>query len=143
MLGIVYSIIAGVFICLQSIFNTRAGEKIGLWQTITIVHITGLIASLLLLAFTREGSFGSLHAVNKWYLLAGVFGVIIVSSVMKGITLLGPTLSVAILMVTQLIAALMVDTFGLFESHRVDFHFTKPLGVGIMIAGIIIFKLKG
>lgn len=143
MLGIIFSFIAGIFISLQSVFNTRVSDKIGLFETTVIVHAIGFTGAVIAMIILGDGSFKRLKEVNKLYLLGGAFGVIIIYSVMKGISLLGATFSVAILLITQLIFATIIDTFGLFGSPQIKFDFTKPLGILIMIVGIIIFKLKG
>ena len=56
---------------------------------------------------------------------------------------MGATFSVSILLVTQLIVATVIDIYGLFDSPQIKFDFTKPLGILIMIAGIVVFKLRG
>ncbi|WP_121662191.1 DMT family transporter [Metabacillus litoralis] len=142
MQGVLFSFLAGILISLQSIFNTRLSEKLGLWQTSTIVHGLGFIVSLLLFMVIRDGSIYKLNDVNKLYLLGGVFGAIIVYSVMKGITVIGPTYAVSILLISQLIMALIIDTFGLFGTEKLAFTANKSIGLGIMIIGILVFKLK-
>lgn len=142
MQGILFSLLAGILISLQSIFNTRLSEKLGFWQTNTIVHGLGFIVSLLLFIFIRDGNLYKLNEVNKIYLLGGVFGAIIVFSVMKGITLIGPAYAVSLLLISQLIIALIIDSFGLFGADKIAFTFNKVLGIGIMVIGILVFKLK-
>lgn len=80
--------------------------------------------------------------MNKLYLLGGVFGALIVFSVMKGITLIGPAYSVSILLISQLLVALLIDSLGLFGVEKVPLGANKLLGIGIMIAGVLVFKLK-
>ena len=143
MKGILFSIAAGVFISLQGVFNTRFGEKIGFWETNTFIHASGLAFTLIMMLVAGTGSFAKLGEVNKLYMLGGVLGVLIIFSVMNAITALGATYCIAILLVTQLIAATIIDTFGLFGSPIIKFDITKLLGIAIMIAGIIVFKLKG
>lgn len=143
MIGIIFSFIAGLFISLQNVFNTRVSDKIGLWETTTIVHASGLICAIIMMLAFGNGSIEKYTEVNKLYLLGGILGVIIIFSVMKGISILGPTLSVSIILITQLVMATVIDTFGLFGNPQIKFDFTKPLGVIIMIIGIVIFKLKG
>lgn len=143
MLGILFSLIAGVFISLQGVFNTRVSEKVGLWETTTIVHASGLICAIFMMIVFGNGNIEKYTEVNKFYLLGGIFGVIIISSVMNGISILGPTLSVSIILVTQLVMATFIDAFGLFGNPQIQFDFTKPLGVIIMVIGIIVFKLRG
>ncbi len=143
MLGIIFSLIAGIFVSLQSVFNTRVSDKIGLFETTVIVHAIGLAVALVAKFILGDGSFKGLYEVNKLYLLGGAFGVIVVFSVMKGISQLGASLSVAIQLISQLVIAMIIDAFGLFGSPQIKLDYTKPLGLLIMIAGIIVFKLKG
>lgn len=143
MLGIIYSILAGILISIQGVFNTRVSDKIGLWETTTIVHAIGLAFAFIIMLIWGDGNFKKLEAVNKIYLLGGAFGVIVIYSVIKGISLLGVTFSVEILLITQLICATIIDNFGLFGNPQVKVDFTKLLGILVMIGGIIIFKLKG
>lgn len=143
MFGVVFSIIAGIFMSIQGVFNTRLSNKIGLWETTTVVHATGLIFSVILLIFFGSPDFRKLKDVNKLYLLGGVLGVIIVFSVMKGISIIGATYTTALLLISQLLIATLIDHFGLFGSNQVKLDLTKVAGLAMMIGGIIVFKLKG
>lgn len=128
---------------LQGVFNTRVSEKIGLWETNVFVQGTGLILTLIILFIAGNGNIKAIKDVNKLYLLGGVLGSIIIFSVMLGITKMGPTCSIAIILVAQLLAAGIIDRFGLFGAARINFNLSKYIGIGIMILGIIIFKWKG
>ena len=140
-MGILYAILAGLFISLQSVFNTRLGEKVGLWETTAIVHGTGLLVALLIL--TRVGWNGLAHAseVNRLYLLGGAFGVVIVYSVMNGIGRLGAAQATTIILMTQLLSAMVIDSFGLFGLQQVPLTWTKPAGLLVILVGILIFKI--
>ena len=61
---------------------------------------------------------------------------------MMSILKLGPTYAISIILVAQLIAAALIDLFGLFDSEKIGFGFTKIIGVIVMIIGIIIFKWR-
>jgi transporter family-2 protein len=143
MIGTIFSILAGIFIALQSVFNTRVSEKIGLLETTTVVHAIGLITAIIALIFFGTGDYKKLHDVNKLYLLGGAFGVIIIISVIKGISLLGASFAVSLMLITQLIMATLIDIFGLFGTKQIKLDITKPIGIILMIIGIIVFKIKG
>jgi transporter family-2 protein len=128
---------------IQGVFNTRVSEKIGLWETNVLVQATALILTLILLLIAGNGNFRTIKEVNKFYLLGGVLSAIIIFSVMKGITSLGPTYSIATILVAQLLAAGIIDGFGLFGAEQIKFALSKFIGVGVMVVGIIIFKWKG
>jgi len=141
-LGIIFSIIAGVCMSIQGVFNTRLGDKIGIWETNITVQASGLILTLLMLLTFGNGHMKNIRTCNKIYLLGGVLGVIIIFTVMKGIKELGPTHSIATILVAQLATAALIDAFGLFDSKKVVFGINKYIGVAIMIVGIVIFKWK-
>lgn len=143
MTGILFAVIAGVFIALQGVFNTRVSEKIGLWETNAVVMGIGFILATILAIFFGNGNLKQIIEVNKLYLLGGVFGVVIVYCIMKGITIVGPTYSIAVVIIVQLIVGMVVDCFGLFEIPQIKFHITKPIGIIIMIIGLMVFRAKG
>ena len=128
---------------LQGVFNTRVSEKIGLWETNVFVQGTGLILTLIILLIAGNGNFKAIKEVNKLYLLGGALGAIIIFTVMKGISSMGPTCSIAIILVAQLLAAGIIDSFGMFGATQIKFALSKFIGIGIMIVGIIVFKWKG
>lgn len=142
MIGMICSILAGIFMSLQGVFNTRVSQKIGSWETNTLVQGSGLLLTLAILFFARNGDFKKIREVNYLYLIGGFIGVFIIFTVMQGIHSLGPTYSIAIILIAQLLSAACIDLFGLFDTTPVIFHLTKILGVLLMIAGIVLFKLK-
>lgn len=142
MLGFIYAIISGISMAIQGVFNTRLGEKIGTWETNTLVQLTGLIITLIVTVFIGKGNFKALSSANRIYLLGGALGVVIIFTVMMSIGSLGTTCATGIILVSQLVTAALVDYFGLFGSEKVNFTLKEFIGVAIMIIGIIVFKWK-
>lgn len=142
MIGFICAIISGISMTLQGVFNTRLNEKIGSWETNTIVQASGLVLTLIILFFFRKGDFKAIKDVNKLYLLGGVLGVIIIYTVMVSIGSLGTTLGIGTILVAQLASAGLLDYFGLFGSEKGSFGMSQIIGVVVMIAGIVIFKWK-
>lgn len=142
MLGIICSIISGISMSLQGVFNTKLGEKIGVWETTVIVQAIALICSFIICYFYGKGDYLQIKNTNKIYLLGGILGVIITFTVMMSISNLGPTLGIGIILVSQLLAAAAIDFFGLFGSDKIKFSLNNFIGIAIMILGIVIFKWK-
>jgi len=142
MTGILFSILAGICMSFQGVFNTRLTEKIGSWETNVVVQASGLLLTILILLIFGNGHFKEIKNVNKIYLLGGILGVIIIFSVVEGISKMGPTYSIATILVAQLTAAAIIDAFGLFGAERLTFTLSKIIGVAVMIIGIVIFKWK-
>lgn len=80
--------------------------------------------------------------INKLYLTGGVLGTAIIYTVMKGISELGPTYSIGTILIAQLSSAAIIDALGAFGTKQISFHYTKIIGIALMIIGIIVFKLK-
>lgn len=142
MFGIICAIISGISMSLQGVFNTRLGEKIGTWETNVFVQGTGLILTLIISFMIGKGSYSQIKNVNKLYLLGGALAVVITFTVMKSISSMGPTCGIGIILVAQLLAAAIIDAFGLFGSEKIKFSLHHFIGVAIMIIGIVIFKWK-
>ena len=142
MIAVIFAIISGISMSVQGVFDTRLSEKIGLWETNVLVQGTALILTLLITLFFGKGSYNELKDVNKLYLLGGALGVIITFTVMISIGKLGATYAIGIILIAQLVAAALIDAFGLFGSEKISFHLKDVLGIIIMIIGIIVFKWK-
>ncbi|MDZ5254829.1 DMT family transporter [Clostridium sp. LIBA-8841] len=142
MLGIILAIISGAAMSIQGVFNTRVSEKIGVWETNTIVQGSAFVLALLIMLMLRSGNFSELRAVNKVYLLGGAIGVVITYTVMAAVGSLGPTFGISIILISQLLTAGIIDAFALFDTEKIKFAAHNYLGIIIMIIGIIIFKWK-
>lgn len=142
MLGIISAIISGIAMSIQGVFNTRLGEKIGLWETTSLVQGIALICSIIVMFFYGDGSFKNLKDANKLYLLGGVLGVVITYTVIKSVGSMGPTLGIGIILIAQLFSAAIIDAFGLFGNEKIKFSLNNFIGIAIMIIGIVIFKWK-
>ena len=134
MIGVIIAIISGCSMALQGVFNTRLGDKIGVWETNCIVQLTGLILTLIVTI--------ALGTANKIYLLGGALGVVIVFTVMQSIGTLGTTYATSIILVSQLLLAALIDAFGWFDAKKINFTLKEFIGVAIIIVGIIVFKWK-
>ncbi|MDW7669720.1 MAG: DMT family transporter [Bacillota bacterium] len=143
MLGVLFATLGGLFVSLQNVFNTRISDKVGFIEATAVVHLVGLVFAIAAVILFGKGNLRNVTEVNKIYLLAGFFGVMIIFNIMKGISYLGTTYAVAIVIISQLTFATIIDTFGLFGMPQIKLVLSKPIGILIMIAGIIVFNLKG
>ena len=142
MFGIIFAIISGISMSIQGVFNTKLSEKIGLWETTVLVQGIALICSIIISLFIRNGSYANLKNTNKYYLIGGVLGVVVTYTVVKSVSLMGATLGIGIILIAQLLAAAIIDAFGLFGSDKIKFTLNNFIGIAIMIIGIVIFKWK-
>ena len=140
MFGILVCIAAGAAMSVQGVMNTRLGESIGTSEANAFVQCTAAVLAAAVLLFHRDGSFSALGETNWFYMLGGVLGLVITLTVMLGIGALSPTVAISAILISQLLVAALIDAFGLFGAERVSFGWTKFLGLGLMAAGLLIFK---
>ncbi len=142
MLGILYSIIAGAAMSFQGVINTRLGEKVGIYEANAFVQGTSFALSILAVFLLGKGSFKPLTDISKVYWLGGALGLIITVTVMLGIKNLSPTIAISTILISQLLVAAIIDAFGLLGAEKMVFGLSKYVGIALMIAGVIVFKLK-
>ncbi|AND86232.1 EamA family transporter [Clostridium tyrobutyricum] len=140
MLGILSSIISGMVMSIQGVFNTRLSEKIGLLETTAIVQGIGFVITLLLVLILGKGNIHNIKMCKKIYLLGGVLGIIITFTVMYGIKSLGPSYCTILILLAQVITACLIEIFGLFDTKTIKFNWNEIIGIVFMIAGIIVLK---
>ena len=142
MLGFIFAALAGAAMSVQGVFNTRLSEKIGLFESNTIVQGSAFLIALIVMLIFGKGDITKVGEVNKLYLFGGIIGFVITLTVMLAIKNLSPTVAISVILIAQLLVAAIIDAFGLFDSEKVPFTLTKYIGIGLMIAGVIIFKYK-
>lgn len=142
-IGLLFALLAGLLLSLQNIFNSKVNEHVGSWTTTTLVLGMGFLASMSIgLIFEGENMF-SLQNMKPWYWFSGILGVGVVTCLVQGMRLLGPTYAIAIVLTSQLVFALVWDSFGWLGIDKVPFSFKQLIGVLVIVAGIFVFKFGG
>ena len=144
MWGIIISVISGILMSMQGIFNTQVTKQTSIWVSAAFVQITAFLVCIIAWFVTgREGSFLAIPSVKpKYMLLGGVMGAFITYTVIIGMNRLGPVKAVLFIISAQILAAYLIELFGLFGTQKSAFEWTKLAGVLVFIAGIILFKWK-
>lgn len=142
MMGIIFSIIAGAAMSFQGVINTRLGEKIGLYEANAFVQGTAFILAIIAMLMLGKGNIREILFADKIYLTGGILGLIITITVMLGIKDLSPLISISIILISQLTVAAVIDAFGLLGTEKVAIGFTKIIGFVLMVAGVVLFKIK-
>ncbi|PGL84020.1 hypothetical protein CN926_09000 [Bacillus thuringiensis] len=140
MIGFSLAILAGILISLQSVFNAKVNENVGQWLTTTCVLGIGLISSILFYIITENSINIKVYTINYLFYVSGLFGIGLIICIMGAIKSLGPAYTVLISLITQLVVALCIDTFGLFGMESIPLQINKLVGIGLLIVGVGIFK---
>ncbi|HIX76102.1 MAG TPA: DMT family transporter [Candidatus Fusicatenibacter merdavium] len=141
MTGIIIALVSGILMSVQGVFNTQVTKQTSLWISAGWVQLTALIVCIAAWLFTGRQDVTSLFQVTPRYvLLGGVIGAAITVTVIQSMNSLGPAQSALLIVIAQLIAAWVIELFGMFGMEKTSFEWRKLLGMAIAIAGIILFK---
>ncbi|MBN3554642.1 DMT family transporter [Fictibacillus nanhaiensis] len=143
LIGLLFTIMAGVLVGLQNIFNTRVNDHAGTWSTTALVLGLGFLASMTLGVVFEGKELFVLKNMETWFWFSGLIGVGVVVCLVQGTKLLGPTFAISIVLTSQLGSALMWDSLGLFGLEKIPFTSQQLLGVLVIIGGVLVFKFGG
>ncbi|MGD6888344.1 DMT family transporter [Bacillus mobilis] len=141
MKGIVFAILAGVFITLQGTFNAKLSSHIGIWSTSIITHLIGFTIATTIFLLKKEEKIADLKDVKKIYLVAGALGGLIIYAETVAIHSMGVTLTAGTLMVAQLLTATLIEMKGLFQIKKIQMERYHIVGTIVMIIGIVVFNM--
>ncbi|MBR2950276.1 MAG: DMT family transporter [Lachnospiraceae bacterium] len=143
MAGFLIAIISGVLMSVQGVFNTQVTKASSVWSANAFVQFSAFLVCLLTWMITDRTNLMAVFSVKPWYmLLGGVMGAFITLTVIKSMDALGPARAVMFIVVAQLLAAYLIELFGLFGTQKQPWEWRKAIGMAAAITGIIIFKWK-
>lgn len=141
MVGILIAMLAGLLMSVQGVFNTRVMDSSNMWATNSWVHISAFVTSIAIWFFSGRENLLSVFTVdNKLYLLGGIMGAFITFTVIKSISSLGPIYATMLILLAQLVTSCLIESFGMFGTEKLCFEWHKLIGIGIMVAGIIVYQ---
>lgn len=143
MIGFFIALISGVLMSVQGVFNTKVTEGSSVWATNVFVQFTAFVVCFAIWFISDKTSFREVIAITpKYYLLGGAIGVFITLTVIKSMEALGPAKAVMLIVIAQLIAAYVIELFGLFGVEKQPFSWKKVIGAVVAICGFVLFKMK-
>jgi len=134
-LVIMIAVGGGMAISLQSLFSGVIGDKLGILESVFIVHLGGLLLASALLLFAHGGSIASWRTVPWYALCAGLLGVAIVASISYAVPRLGLATTLTLSIVAQLLLGTMIDHFGLLGATHHPLDISRVAGMLVLFVG--------
>lgn len=135
-----YAVLGGVYGALLSVMNllnAQLAAVYGNWGSTVIIHGVGLL-TLLPLAFT----WGRPRGRAPWYLYGGgLIGIITVACCNLGISGLGVTANLVLMLLGQLTCSTIIDQFGLLGARRVPLTWGRGLSLAVIALGDVVMLL--
>ena len=134
-LAILFALLAGAAVQLQAPMASLMGQKLGMFSSVFIVHIGGALLSLIPLTLAGGENIREWRTLPWYILLAGAFGLIVVSAMTYTIPRIGASATVTLMVVAQLVLASIVDHFGLLGTSTRPITFPQLIGFGVLVLG--------
>jgi len=126
----------GVAVGLQSPMASMITQRLGIFESVFIVHVGGALLALLPLLFYGGGKLAQWRSVPWYVLSAGVFGLIVIGAISYMIPRVGVAASITTIVAGQLLVGTILDHFGLLGATGRPLDPTRALGLAIVLVGV-------
>jgi len=132
---ILVGLAGGVAVGLQSPMASMLTQKLGVFESVFIVHIGGALIALIPLLF--YGSKLSQWRIVPWYtLLSGVLGLIVIAAISYMIPRVGVATSITTVVAGQLLVGVILDHYGLLGATIKPLDITRIIGMSVVLFGV-------
>ena len=132
---IIIGIIGGVAVGLQSPMASMITQKLGLFESVFIVHVGGALIALIPILILG-GKLAQWRSV-PWYTLgAGIFGLVVIGAISYMIPRVGVAAAITTIVAGQLLVGTVLDHFGLLGAAERSLDASRILGLIVVLAGV-------
>lgn len=126
----------GLAIGLQAPLANMIGQRLGVLESVFIIHLGGLLVVMILLMFNKGGNLNQFQTVPWYALLSGALGVFLISAQVLIMPSIGVAATITLIIAGQLIMATCVDHFGVFEINPRTLDWERLSGLAIVLLGV-------
>jgi transporter family-2 protein len=134
---IIIGLLGGLAIGVQAPLSSMLTQRLGVMESIFIVHFSGAVASLIpLVIFYGGGKLGSWRSVPWYALWAGALGLIVIFSMGYMIPRVGIATALIVLLAGQLLMGTFLDHFGLLGAVQRPLDVRRVIGLSVVLVGV-------
>lgn len=136
LLIIFIGLIGGVAVGLQSPLASMITQRLGLFESVFIVHSGGALIALIPLLMYGGGKLSAWRSV-PWYVLgAGIFGLVVIGAISYMIPRVGIAAAITTIVAGQLLVSTILDHYGLLGSTGRSLDLTRVVGLAVVMIGV-------
>lgn len=132
---------AGCAVVLQGTVNQGLLKSAGIGPTLIVNTLLVLTGSLGMWLVTGANTNFFPPGAQWTFYLGGLFGFIVVATVMFVFPRLGAAYAIALMVCGQCLAALVIDHFGLLGMPVSPLTLQRVLGAALVAGGVVVFRL--
>ena len=132
---ILVGLVGGIAVGLQGPLASMLSQKLGILESVFIVHLGGFLIALIPMLFIGS-KLGEWRSV-PWYALgAGTFGLVVISAVSYMIPRVGVAAAITSIVAGQLLISAALDHFGWLGAAERALDAPRLLGLGVVFVGV-------
>jgi transporter family-2 protein len=132
---ILIGLAGGMAIGVQGPMSSVITQKLGSLESVFIIHIGGAVAALIPMLFFGS-KLGQWKSVPWYALIAGAFGLIVISAMGYMIPRIGAAGALITLLAGQILVASILDHFGLLGMTPRAIDLQRIIGFGVVMLGV-------
>jgi transporter family-2 protein len=137
LLIILIGLAGGIAVGLQAPMASMITQRLGMLESVFIVHVSGALIALLPLLLLYGGGNIARWKELPWYtLFAGGFGLIVIAALSHMIPRVGVGAAVITLVAGQMLVSTVLDHFGWLGGAGRPMELTKAIGLLVVLAGV-------
>ena len=129
-------VIGGVAVGLQSPMASMISQRLGILESVFIIHVGGALIALVPLLFKGGGNLKDWRILPWYTLVAGAFGLIVMGVVSYTIPRLGVTPSILLIVAGQMIIGAILDHYGLLDAPVHQISLSRVAGIAMFFFGV-------
>lgn len=133
--AVLAAIVGGLAIGSQSFTAGILGDRVGVMESVFIIHLGGLVLSAAILLFMRGGNLAAWRSVPWYVLIGGFYGVVILATYSFSIPRIGLATTITLAIVAQLIMSAVFDHYGFLGSVQRSLDLRRLIGMLVLFAG--------
>lgn len=129
-------LMGGLAVGLQQPLSSMLGGRLGMLEGVFVVQLGGVIAAGIAVLAQRHNGLSEWRSL-PWYALgAGVLSLAIIGAVSYVIPRQGAVISTFLIVAGQLVASVIIDHFGLFDTAVRQIDSSRMMGIGVLFVGV-------
>ena len=139
---VVLTLVAGAFLPIQAGLNTRLGKAIASPVYASLISfLVGLVDLLVYILVTRQTvSLAGIKEAPGHIWMGGLLGAFYITVIIFAFPVLGPGLTFGLIVAGQMVVSILLEHFNILVAHPSPISYMKILGVGLVVAGVIIIR---
>ena len=136
LLIILIGLIGGIAVGLQAPMASMITQRLGIFESVLIVHLGGALIALLPLLFYGGGNLSRWREMPWYTLLAGGFGLIVIAALSHMIPRIGVAGAVITIVAGQMLVSTVLDHFGWLGGMGRSMDLTRAVGMAVVLVGV-------